>query len=69
MPNPFIETQYFTFAQAPHELVLKSGIKLGPVTLAYETYGQLNADKSNAILIFHALTGDAHAPLPANHTV
>jgi len=61
MPQQFIETQYFTFAQAPNELVLKSGIKLGPVTLAYETYGLLNADKSNAILIFHALTGDAHA--------
>ena len=53
-----IETQYFTL---PEELTLKSGMKLGPVTLAYETYGDLNADKSNAILIFHALTGDAHA--------
>jgi len=62
MPDrQFVETQFFTFAQAPHELVLKSGVKLGPVTLAYETYGTLNADKSNAILIFHALTGDAHA--------
>jgi homoserine O-acetyltransferase len=60
-PQPLVETQYFTFAKPPHELVLKSGTKLGPVTLAYETYGQLNADKSNAILIFHALTGDAHA--------
>ncbi len=57
----FIDTQYFTFAETPNELVLKSGVKLGPITLAYETYGTLNADKSNAILIFHALTGDAHA--------
>ncbi len=56
-----VETQYFTFAQPPYEMVLKSGIKLGPITIAYETYGTLNADKSNAILIFHALTGDAHA--------
>jgi homoserine O-acetyltransferase len=42
-------------------LTLESGEKLGPITLAYETYGQLNADKSNAILVLHALTGDAHA--------
>lgn len=56
-----VETQYFTFAHAPNEMVLKSGIKLGPITIAYETYGTLNDDKSNAILIFHALTGDAHA--------
>jgi homoserine O-acetyltransferase/O-succinyltransferase len=62
MSDPqFVETQYFTFANPPNELVLKSGIKIGPVTLAYETYGRLNTDKSNAILIFHALTGDANA--------
>ena len=56
-----VETKQFTFAQSPHELKLKSGQKLGPITLAYETYGKLNAEKSNAILVFHALTGDAHA--------
>ncbi len=61
MNAPIVETKYFTFAQPPHELVLKSGGKLGPITLAYETYGKLNSDKSNAILVFHALTGDAHA--------
>lgn len=55
-----VETQYFTFAEPPNEMVLQSGEKLGPITLAYETYGKLNDDKSNAILIFHALTGDAH---------
>jgi homoserine O-acetyltransferase len=42
-------------------LTLESGEKLGPVTLAYETYGKLNADKTNAILVLHALSGDAHA--------
>ena len=40
---------------------MESGEKLGPITLVYETYGKLNEDKSNAILVLHALTGDAHA--------
>ena len=56
-----VETKYFTCALPPGELLLESGEKLGPVTLAYETYGNLNSDKSNAILTFHALSGDAHA--------
>jgi homoserine O-acetyltransferase len=55
------ETKYFTFAQPPDESVLESGEKLGPITLAYETYGKLNQQKSNAILVLHALSGDAHA--------
>jgi homoserine O-acetyltransferase/O-succinyltransferase len=55
-----VETQSFTFAQPPSEFVLENGQKLGSVTLAYETYGALNSQKSNAILILHALTGDAH---------
>jgi homoserine O-acetyltransferase/O-succinyltransferase len=55
------QTQQYTFAYPPDELVLESGEKLGPITLAYETFGQLNAEKSNAILVCHALTGDAHA--------
>ena len=55
------ETQYFTFAHPPGELALESGEKLGPITLAYETYGELNQQKSNAILVLHALSGDAHA--------
>src|SRR5512137_3079638 len=56
-----VETQYFTFAEPPGEMPLEFGGTLGPVTLAYETYGRLNADKSNAILVVHALSGDAHA--------
>ena len=39
---------------------LDNGAFLGPFTLAYETYGALNADKSNAILVTHALTGDQY---------
>jgi len=56
-----VETQSLTFAEPPGELLLESGETLGPLTLAYETYGRLNAAKSNAILICHALSGDAHA--------
>jgi homoserine O-acetyltransferase len=41
-------------------LLLDGGARLGPVEIAYETYGTLNADASNAILICHALTGDQH---------
>ena len=55
------KTKRFTFANPPEELPLESGEKLGPITLAYETYGELNAQKSNAILVLHALSGDAHA--------
>ncbi|MDE1853474.1 MAG: homoserine O-acetyltransferase [Thaumarchaeota archaeon] len=55
------ETKYFTFAAPPDEMSLESGERLGPITTAYETYGQLNRDRSNAILVLHALSGDAHA--------
>ena len=42
-------------------LKLESGQTLSPITIAYETFGALNADKSNAILIEHAFSGDSHA--------
>lgn len=56
-----VKTKYYTFAGPPDEMKLRSGKKLGPITLAYETYGSLNMKKDNAILILHALSGDAHA--------
>ena len=39
-------------------LELDCGVPLGPFTLAYQTYGTLNAERSNAVLLCHALTGD-----------
>jgi len=52
-----VETRYVQFDSLP----LDCGATLAPVDVAYETYGELNSDKSNAILILHAFTGDAHA--------
>ena len=40
---------------------LQSGIYLSPLIVAYETYGELNERKDNAVLVLHALSGDAHA--------
>jgi homoserine O-acetyltransferase len=42
-------------------LSLDNGATLAPVDVAYETYGQLNAGRTNAILVLHAFSGDAHA--------
>lgn len=49
------------YADFDVELRLESGRLLGPLTLAYESYGQLNQERSNVILVAHAWTGDAHA--------
>ncbi len=46
---------------ADEPLELDSGVQLGPWQIAYETYGTLNAEKSNAIVACHALTGDQYA--------
>ncbi len=51
------KTLFHTFDEP---LPLDGGRTLTPYTLAYQTWGQLNADGSNAILVFHALSGDAH---------
>ncbi len=56
-----VKTNYLQMALPPNELVLENGEKLGPITIAYETYGKLNQQRSNAVLILHALSGDAHA--------
>jgi len=54
-----VRRQYFTYAE-DSPMQLDNGETLGPITLAYETYGQLNAERNNAILICHALSGDSH---------
>jgi len=60
--SPAIETNGGTLrlpAEAP--LRLDSGATLAPLEIAYKTYGRLNAERSNAVLVCHALTGDQHA--------
>jgi len=53
-----VETQYY---KIPESVELDCGVSLDNITVAYETYGKLNAAKDNVIMVFHALTGDAHA--------
>ena len=45
---------------ADRPLKLDAGVELSPFQIAYKTYGTLNAERSNAVLICHALTGDHH---------
>lgn len=52
-----VESQIVRF----DSLQLDSGVVLTPVDVAWESYGELNAAKSNAILVLHAFSGDAHA--------
>lgn len=56
-----VEKQYYTFAAPPHEMILENRRKLGPITLAYECYGNYDKSNPNAVLILHALTGNSHA--------
>ncbi len=53
------------FADATRPLRLEFGATLSPVAVAYETWGELDRARGNAVLIAHALTGDSHAAGPA----
>jgi len=55
-----VKEQLFSFGSVEEPMQLESGHALGPVDIVYETYGKPNEDRSNAILILHALSGDAH---------
>ena len=53
-------SDYVQYLKLDTEIVLESGFKFDDCVIAYETYGQLNAEKNNAILICHAISGDSH---------
>ena len=56
-----VSTRTLRVFDAAHPLELSGGTRLWPVDVAFETYGTLNAEGSNAVFVCHALTGDAHA--------
>ncbi len=56
-----VYTQMVRLYSAEAPLRMDNGEELGPIDVAFETYGELNRDASNVVVICHALTGDAHA--------
>lgn len=56
-----VRTKFFEFKNRRQPLRLRVGGELEQFTLAYEIYGRMNSDKSNVILLFHAMTGNQHA--------
>jgi len=61
--RPTIRRRRWPAFGSDQPLHLDCGIDLSPFQIAYQTYGELNAERSNAILIFHALTGDHMSPM------
>ncbi len=59
--DAIVKPQSYTFAESPNEMVFENGQKLGPITVVYETYGRLDADGRNGILLMHGMGGTAHA--------
>ncbi|MCP3857183.1 MAG: homoserine O-acetyltransferase [Actinomycetia bacterium] len=62
--DPVFGRQFFSMA-ADRPFALEGGGTLSDLTIAYETWGELDASASNAVLVCHALTGDAHAAGPS----
>ena len=62
--DPVGQRRFFTFAQ-DRPFALEAGVTLDDVTVAYETWGELDAEAGNAVLVCHAWTGDSHAAGPA----
>lgn len=62
VPKPELkQTQFLPIAHPGKPFVLENGAKIPEARLAFQTWGTLNAERSNAILVFHALTGSHHA--------
>lgn len=61
LPGIGLVRQHDLYIDDKNALTLESGVAFGPLNIRYECYGTLNADKSNAVLIVHAFSGDAHA--------
>ena len=55
-----VKTRFLRVVEEDEPLTLESGKTLAPIDVAYETYGELNEARDNAVLICHALSGDAH---------
>jgi homoserine O-acetyltransferase len=55
-----VSKRYYTCDSQEKCQLLESGLQLSPVTIAYETYGELNSKGDNAILLCHAFSGDSH---------
>jgi homoserine O-acetyltransferase/O-succinyltransferase len=59
-PQADLPDSHFVRFPISQPLVLESGQTIAPLQIAYQTYGTLNANRSNAVLVCHALTGDQH---------
>jgi homoserine O-acetyltransferase len=64
VPQPSTATERVVLYTPDDPLTLACGRALGPVEVAFETYGKLDGERANAVFVCHALTGDAHAAAP-----